>query len=393
MQRSCAYRPLAWRPPMVRREGRGNPDPREGRRRGPAGFEHHRSTDRRGLRVARPGPERSVASLPPGSRCASWRKRSSLRDGRAVLRLPGGVRWVAQHEAYDPPHQFVDRLVSLPLPWRHRHEFEAVSPSSTRLTDVVETPVPGSLLDEMFRYRHRQLAGDLAAHRTLPGPAARPVDRGGHRLVRAHRLRAVRVLEHGRAPGHQAGAADGPASPTRRTWDPEAPDPTVRSTDVDARGAPGRRIDRRRFTDRTRRWSDGAGSSRRGGSPRPWPAMATGPGSWSPPRPSGSTAPTAATNCSPRTAHPVSGFLAELVGGLGGGNGSPRPKPGCGSSRCATASSSRRRVGRSDSSARSSPPVWADPLGGGAQWVPWIGIDDVLDILAGAWSIPSWRDR
>ena len=61
--------------------------------------------------------------------------------------------------------QFVDELVSLPLHWRHTHSFTALDDGSTRVTDHVETPVPGSLLLQTFRYRHRQLADDLAAHR------------------------------------------------------------------------------------------------------------------------------------------------------------------------------------------------------------------------------------
>jgi ligand-binding SRPBCC domain-containing protein len=33
----------------------------------------------------------------------------SLADGRAVLGLPGGLRWVTQHDpsGFDPPHRFV----------------------------------------------------------------------------------------------------------------------------------------------------------------------------------------------------------------------------------------------------------------------------------------------
>jgi ligand-binding SRPBCC domain-containing protein len=43
------------------------------------------------------------------------REAGSLRDGRAVLGLPGGLRWVAQHGGYDSPHRFADELVSWPL--------------------------------------------------------------------------------------------------------------------------------------------------------------------------------------------------------------------------------------------------------------------------------------
>lgn len=100
----------------------------------------------------------------------------SLKDGRATLALPGGLRWVAVHQAdgYDPPRRFVDAiggggLAALPariaVRWRHIHDFEAVGDDRTRVIDRVDTPVPGSVLRPMFAYRHRQLADDLAAHR------------------------------------------------------------------------------------------------------------------------------------------------------------------------------------------------------------------------------------
>jgi hypothetical protein len=48
------------------------------------------------------------------------REASSLRDGQAVLGLPGGLRWTAVHQPadYDPPHSFADELSSPPLPAR-----------------------------------------------------------------------------------------------------------------------------------------------------------------------------------------------------------------------------------------------------------------------------------
>ena len=70
----------------------------------------------------------------------------SLADGRAVIRFPGGLRWVAQHHGYDPPHRFVDDLVSLPLPWHHVHTFATEGPNRTRVTDTVTTPIPASRL-------------------------------------------------------------------------------------------------------------------------------------------------------------------------------------------------------------------------------------------------------
>lgn len=100
----------------------------------------------------------------------------SLADGRAVLGLPGGLRWVAAHrrDGYDPPSRFVDEtavhgLASTPvgrlLPWRHTHGFEVVDNEHTRVVDRVDTPIPAAALRPMFDYRYRQLAGDLAAHR------------------------------------------------------------------------------------------------------------------------------------------------------------------------------------------------------------------------------------
>jgi uncharacterized protein (TIGR01777 family) len=90
---------------------------------------------------------------------------SSVRDGQAVLGLPGGLRWTAVHQPgdYDPPHAFADELTSPLLPWRHLHQFSLAGEQSTLVTDVVETPLPTRALRSMFVYRHRQLAADLAA--------------------------------------------------------------------------------------------------------------------------------------------------------------------------------------------------------------------------------------
>src|SRR5689334_1123982 len=90
---------------------------------------------------------------------------SSLRDGQAVLGLPGGLRWTAVHQPadYDPPHAFADELASPLLSWRHLHQFSATGEGATLVTDVVETPLPARVLRPMLVYRHRQLAADLAA--------------------------------------------------------------------------------------------------------------------------------------------------------------------------------------------------------------------------------------
>jgi uncharacterized protein (TIGR01777 family) len=162
---------------------------------------------------------------------------ASLKDGRATLALPGGLRWVAEHQAdsYDPPRRFVDTigsdgLASLPtriaVRWRHTHEFEDAGDNRTRVTDRVDTPVPGPALRPMFVYRHRQLADDPAAHREAAEHGLAPttvavtgssglvgsaltafLSTGGHRVIRLVR-----------------GAAK---SSDERQWNPDDPDPEL----------------------------------------------------------------------------------------------------------------------------------------------------------------------
>lgn len=114
--------------------------------------------------------------IPPWSPMSAVSETSSLADGKAVLGLPGGLRWIAQHnpDAYDPPYRFVDELsydgprswpTRVVARWRHTHDFAEEGNAATRVTDHVDTPVPAALLRSMFIYRHSQLAGDLTAHR------------------------------------------------------------------------------------------------------------------------------------------------------------------------------------------------------------------------------------
>ncbi|GAB2723412.1 TIGR01777 family oxidoreductase [Nocardia thraciensis] len=179
----------------------------------------------------RPGALRRLA--PPWQPVDVAAEAASLADGRAVLRLPGGLRWVAEHQPgdYDPPRRFADRtgsagVASLPvgklLPWRHVHDFEEVGDDRTRVVDRVDTPVPAAILRPLFDYRYRQLAGDLAAHRAAADAGLRPstiavtgasglvgsaltafLSTGGHTVIRLVR----------RPPG----------GPGERQWDPDAP--------------------------------------------------------------------------------------------------------------------------------------------------------------------------
>ncbi|OBI78621.1 TIGR01777 family oxidoreductase [Mycobacterium sp. E740] len=189
---------------------------------------------------ARPGAMRRL--VPPWQPMTVVAEAQSLADGRAVLRLPGGLRWIAQHDParYDPPRRFVDELSShgpatwptrLVGRWTHTHEFSA-APGGTRIYDRIDTRVPAAALRSMFVYRHRQLTDDLAAHRRAADAGLQPLtvavsgasglvgsslsaflSTGGHRVIRLVRRTAQGSDE--------------------RQWNPQRPDPDLLA-DVDA---------------------------------------------------------------------------------------------------------------------------------------------------------------
>jgi uncharacterized protein (TIGR01777 family) len=171
--------------------------------------------------------------VPPWQPMQVVAEATSVANGRAVLGLPAGLRWVAQHQGadFDPPYRFVDQLSSdgarswpprIIGRWRHTHEFSAEGPGATRVHDRVDAPIPAAALRSTFVYRHRQLADDLAAHRDakdaglesitiavtgasgLVGSALTALlTTGGHRVIRLVR--------------HAAGGPD------ERQWNPDAP--------------------------------------------------------------------------------------------------------------------------------------------------------------------------
>jgi uncharacterized protein (TIGR01777 family) len=159
--------------------------------------------------------------LPPWQPLKVVQEAPSLVDGQAILQLPGRVRWVAQHSDDDPPRRFVDELVSLPLHWRHSHTFEAMGDGATRVVDRVDTPVPGSYLLQTFRYRHQQLANDLAAHKRMDGGRLTVAITGSSGLIGSA---LCAYLSTG---GHAVVrlVRRSPRDPSERAWNPERPDP------------------------------------------------------------------------------------------------------------------------------------------------------------------------
>ncbi|CAM2746580.1 TIGR01777 family oxidoreductase [Skermania piniformis] len=183
---------------------------------------------------ARPGA--ILRLIPPWQPMRVREESGSLRDGRAVLTLPLGLRWTAAHDPaeFDPPHRFVDEVdgiwpvlpSSAPLPWRHTHTFEELPDGGTRVIDRVDAPLPAAALRPTFVYRHRQLTDDLAAHATataagftnrtiavtgssgLVGSALTALlTTGGHRVIRLVRGQAQ--------------------DPDERRWDTEDPAPDL----------------------------------------------------------------------------------------------------------------------------------------------------------------------
>jgi ligand-binding SRPBCC domain-containing protein len=163
---------------------------------------------------------------PPFQPVRIVREAQNLADSDAVLRLPGGLRWVATHEACDPPNGFVDRLTSLPLRWRHEHHFEALGTTSTVVRDIVDTPVPQHLLQALFTFRDRQLAEDLVTQEAMRAivvgtlsvgvtGASGLVGRSLCALLSTAGHRVVRFVRRS------------PNGPDERAWDPRNPDPAA----------------------------------------------------------------------------------------------------------------------------------------------------------------------
>lgn len=95
-----------------------------------------------------------------------------IRTGARVELRIGPIRWLALHTDYRLNELFVDEQIAGPFAsWVHRHEFEALGPRTTRLTDRVAFELPGGAvvnalfgqlaawsLVPMFRFRHRATA-------------------------------------------------------------------------------------------------------------------------------------------------------------------------------------------------------------------------------------------
>jgi uncharacterized protein len=317
---------------------------------------------------------------PPWLPARVLREASSLRDGQAVLGLPGGLRWTAVHQPgdYDPPHAFADELTSPLLSWRHLHQFSAAGDQSTLVTDVVETPLPARALRSMFVYRHRQLADDLAALARAReiGPATEPLTiavtgSGGMigtaltALLTTSGHQVIRLVR--RLPGHAG----------ERYWRPEDPaaglldgvDAVIHlaGASIGGRFTPERKAEIRdsRILP-TRRLAELAASS---GTLKAF-VTASAIGIYGPDR-----GDEVLTEDSPRG----EGFLADVVADWEDAT-TPAAAAGIRAVQVRTGIVQTPRGGM----LRLLSPLFEAGLGGrlgsGKQWLAWIGLDDLLDI-------------
>jgi uncharacterized protein len=327
---------------------------------------------------ARPGAV--VRLTPPWPPVQVRSEAGSLRDGRVVFGLPGGLRWVAAHQpdAYDPPHVFADALESPLLPWRHRHEFSAAGERATLVTDVVDTPLPARALRSMFVYRHRQLAADLAALAraravcpdTLTIAVTGSAGLIGTALTALLTTSGHRVIRLVRRPARHPG---------ERHWRPEDPEPQLldgvdavihlAGASIGGRFTPDRK---RQIRDSrilpTRRLAELAAAAD-GRGPRAF-VTASAIGFYGADR-----GDEILTETSPRG----EGFLADVVADWEDA-AAPADAAGIRTVRVRTGIVQTPRGGM----LRLLSPLFAAGLGGrlgtGEQWLSWIGLDDLLDI-------------
>ena len=149
----------------------------------------------RGLRLARTA-RGAVRLLPPWQPITVGPGGGLAGRRAAVLRLPGRVSLGGPAFAtYDPPHRFVDELVSLPLPGATRTRSRPWPTSRTRVTDVRRDAGPGLVpRADVPLPASASWPADLAAHQRHDGPAdGRPLTVAVTGLVGPDRLGPVRL--------------------------------------------------------------------------------------------------------------------------------------------------------------------------------------------------------
>jgi uncharacterized protein len=150
---------------------------------------------------------------------------------------PFRKRWVAEHTAFEPGRMFRDEQISGPFArWVHTHTVEPTGPNACRLQDEIEFALPlglvGSALgagyvrgrmERGFAYRHRIPAQDVDAHRRWSGQPQRILVSGASGLVGSALVAYLSAGGHTtvRLVRSPSGAAPDPGVPTEAiVWDP-----------------------------------------------------------------------------------------------------------------------------------------------------------------------------
>jgi hypothetical protein len=126
---------------------------------------------------ARPGAfERLV---PPWESVEVLDRKGTIRDGDELrIKGPFGLLWLARHEGFDDGRGFKDRQIDGPFAhWLHEHRVEPAGDGRAELVDALDYGLPlapvsdwvaGAMvrarLERMFRYRHRVTRDDLVRH-------------------------------------------------------------------------------------------------------------------------------------------------------------------------------------------------------------------------------------
>jgi uncharacterized protein (TIGR01777 family) len=147
----------------------------------------------------RPGAFQRLS--PPWVSATLDERAEPLEDGaRAVIKMKAGPlsrRWVAVHSNVDRQAGFTDEQVSGPFAqWRHDHLFDSAGADASVLTDNISYRVPLGALGQlvagrtvagevrrMFTYRHAITLGDLRTHKRYGGKPMRIAITGSTGLV------------------------------------------------------------------------------------------------------------------------------------------------------------------------------------------------------------------
>jgi hypothetical protein len=157
--------------------------------------------------------------------------------GEVKAKLFPGLEVVARHTDYEPPLLFRDEQARGPFSsWRHTHRFEAIGAERTKLIDEIEYALPfGSLgaliagravsrrLDRMFTYRHTVTALDNERMAwAKPFGTKRVAVTGASGLLGRALCRFLTLAGHEVLPVVRTSSSSPPPQTPHLAWDPAA---------------------------------------------------------------------------------------------------------------------------------------------------------------------------